>query len=131
MNKVIICGRLTKDAEVRTSQSGKQIARYTLAVDRYNSDADYISCVAFGKNAEFAEKYLSKGTKILIEGSIKTGSYTNKDNKKVYTTDVIVDRHEFVEKKADNNNNTNTPPKEDDYSFTNIPEAEMNALPFN
>lgn len=129
MNKVILCGRLCKEPEIRTTQDGKQIARYSLAVDRFKEGADFISIVAFGKSAEFAERYLHKGMKILIEGSIRTGSYENKEGKKIYTTDVIADRHEFVEKKSDN---TEAPKKEDDdFSFMNIPEAEMNSLPFN
>lgn len=110
MNKVILVGRLTRDPEVRYS-SGEQamaIARYTLAVDRRlrgntNSDqptADFINIVAFGKDGEFAEKYLRKGMRILVEGRIQTGSYTNKDGQKVYTTDVVVERHEFVESKG-------------------------------
>ena len=108
MNKVILMGRLTRDPEVRYSQ-GEQpmaIARYSLAVDRrFNRNsqdgqtADFINCVAFGRNGEFAEKYLHKGTKILAEGRIQTGSYTNKDGQKVYTTDVIVEDQEFAESK--------------------------------
>lgn len=108
MNKVILMGRLTRDPEIRYSQSGDgqmAVARYTLAVDRrFNRNgeqtADFISCVAFGKSAEFAEKYLKQGTKIAITGRIQTGSYTNKDGNKVYTTDVIVEEQEFAESKA-------------------------------
>jgi single-strand DNA-binding protein len=111
MNKVILMGRLARDPDVRYSQNGDSpmaIARYTLAVDRRfsrgngsNSEqtADFISCVAFGKSGEFAEKYLHKGTKIAITGRIQTGSYTNKDGQKVYTTDVIVEEQEFAESK--------------------------------
>ena len=106
MNKVILMGRLTRDPEIRWSQGDNQmaIARYTLAVDRrYNRNdgqtADFISCTAFSHNAEFAEKYLKQGTKIVIVGRIQTGSYTNKDGNKVYTTDVIVDEQEFAESK--------------------------------
>ena len=108
MNKVILIGRLTKDPDVRytTSQDPKAVARYTIAVDRNvkNSDvstqADFISCVAFGKPGEFAEKHLSKGMKIAIEGRIQTGSY-EKDGRKVYTTDVVVERHEFCDPKRE------------------------------
>lgn len=109
MNKVILMGRLTRDPEVRYSQGENPmaIARYSLAVDRRfnrnNQDgqtADFINCVAFGKNGEFAEKYLKKGTKILVEGRIQTGSYTNKDGVKVYTTDVVVENQEFAESKG-------------------------------
>ena len=107
MNKVILMGRLTRDPEIRYSQSGDgqmAVARYTLAVDRrFNRNgeqtADFISCVAFGKSAEFAEKYLRQGTKIVVEGRIQTGSYTNKEGQKVYTTDVVVENQEFAESK--------------------------------
>lgn len=103
MNKVILIGRLTADPETMTAQSGTVIARYRLAVDRqFKKDgqptADFISCVAFGKNAEFAGKYLQKGTKIAVEGKIQTGSY-EKDGVKHYTTDIVVDHHEFCESK--------------------------------
>lgn len=106
MNKVILIGRLTKDPEIRYGTSGSAFGRYTLAVDRrFKKDgeqsADYISCKVFGKAAEFAEKYLRKGTKIAIEGRIQTDSYTNKDGSKVYTTDIVVDSQEFCEKKSD------------------------------
>ena len=107
MNKVILMGRLTRDPEVRYSQgeNAMAIARYTLAVDRRfnrNNDdqtADFIGCVAFGRAGEFAEKYLHKGTKIAVTGRIQTGSYTNKDGVKVYTTDVVVEDQEFAESK--------------------------------
>ena len=108
MNKVILMGRLTRDPEVRYSQgeNAMAIARYTLAVDRRfnrNNDeqtADFISCVAFGRSGEFAEKYFHKGTKIAVTGRIQTGSYTNKDGVKVYTTDVVVEDQEFAESKS-------------------------------
>lgn len=107
MNKVILMGRLTRNPDIRYSQGENQtcIARYTLAVDRRfrrdgNQDADFISCVTFGKSAEFAEKYLKQGTKIAISGRIQTGSYTNRDGVKVYTTEVVVEDQEFAESKA-------------------------------
>lgn len=104
-NKVILTGRLTKDPEVRYSQGENAmcIARYNLAVDRRGKDkeTDFISCVAFGKSGEFAEKYLRKGMKILVSGRIQTGSYKNKDGQTVYTTDVVVEEHEFCESKKD------------------------------
>ena len=110
MNKVILMGRLTREPDVRYSQNADgsmAVARYTLAVDRRrgrNSDneqsADFISCVAFGRSGEFAEKYLKQGTKIVISGRIQTGSYTNRDGAKVYTTDVVVEEHDFAESKA-------------------------------
>ena len=106
MNKVILMGRLTRDPEVRYSagDNSMAIARYTLAVDRRfkrdgEATADFIGCVAFGRSAEFAEKYLKQGTKIAITGRIQTGSYTNKDGNKVYTTEVVVEEQEFAESK--------------------------------
>ena len=110
MNKVILMGRLTRDPDIRYSQAAEPlaIARYTLAVDRRfqrrdnsgnEQTEDFISCVAFGKNGEFAEKYLKQGTKIAIIGRIQTGSYTNKDGNKVYTTEVVVEEQEFAESK--------------------------------
>ena len=97
MNRVILSGRITRDPSIINGNT--TVANYTLAVDRDKENADFISCVAFSKQAEFAEKYLKKGMKILVEGRINTGSYTDKNGKVVYTTDVIIDRHEFVEKK--------------------------------
>ena len=114
MNKVILMGRLTREPDVRVSQGEKPItiARYTLAVDRRGrSDsggqtADFISCVAFDRSAEFAEKYLHQGTKVVVSGRIQTGSYTNKDGQKVYTTDVVVEDQEFAESKNSANGGT-------------------------
>lgn len=129
MNKVILMGRLTKDPEVRYSQGENPmaIAKYNLAVDRRGKkdEADFISCTAFGKSAEFAEKYLHKGTKIMIEGRIQTGKYTDKEGKTQYTTTVIVDGHEFAESK---NQQKATPEQNDE--FMNIPEG-VDELPFN
>ena len=109
MNKVILMGRLTRDPEIRYTQGDNSmcIARYTLAVDRrFNrnagndgNNADFIPCVAFGRSGEFAEKYLKKGTKMAITGRIQTGSYTNKDGVKVYTTEVVIEDQEFAESK--------------------------------
>lgn len=144
MNKVILCGRLTKDPEVRYSSGDKQtaIARYNLAVDRRfksqgeEQTADFINCVVFGRGAEFAEKYLHQGTKIIAEGRIQTGSYINKDGKRVYTTDVVVENQEFAESKAASNNSYK---KENGYKpepaqaadgFMNIPDAIEDELPF-
>lgn len=120
MNKVILMGRLTRDPDVRysTTQNGEQlaIARYTLAVDRRftrrngaddQQTADFISIKAFGKSGEFADKYLRQGTKIMVTGRIETGSYTNKEGQKVYTTEVVVDEQEFCESKNKENNNIN------------------------
>ena len=139
MNKTVLIGRLTKDPEVRYSQ-GEQptaIARYTLAVDRKfkkegEQTADFISCVAFGKLGEFAEKYLKKGTKIALVGHIQTGSYTKEDGSKVYTTDIIVDECEFAESKGASSNNTDGHPSGFDPS--NIPDTPADtdmALPWN
>ena len=109
MNKVILMGRLTRDPEVRYSQgeNSTAIARYTLAVDRRfrrNNDgeqtADFIGCVAFGRSAEFAEKYFRQGLKVIVTGRIQTGSYTNKEGQKVYTTDVVVEDQEFADSKG-------------------------------
>ena len=120
MNKVILMGRLTRDPEVRYSQGGENslaIARYTLAVDRRfkrNGDdqtADFIGCVAFGRNAEFAEKYFHQGTKLVVTGRIQTGSYTNRDGQKVYTTEVVVEDQEFAESKSSRDGAAYYPPK--------------------
>ena len=138
MNKVILMGRLTRDPEVRYSQGENSlaIARYTLAVDRRfrrdgDQSADFIGCVAFGRQAEFAEKYLRQGTKIAISGRIQTGSYTNRDGQKVYTTDVVVEDQEFAESKgAGNNNDGNGKNNMDSDGFMNIPD-DMEELPFH
>ena len=127
MNTVILMGRLTRDADIRQSQGEKPVtvARYTLAVDRKGKDAgaDFINMVSFGKTAEFIEKYVHKGTKIVTKGRIQTGSY-EKDGKKIYTTDVIAEEVEFAEsKKAQEETNAL-----DD--FVNVPEANMDELPF-
>ena len=129
-------GRLTRDPEIRYSEN-TAVARYTLAVDRrFRRDgdqqtADYIGCVAFGKLAEFAEKYLSKGTKVVVTGRIQTGSYTNKDGQKVYTTDVVVEECEFAESK-NNGGSTRTSPtaKTDAEGFMQVDESQEE-LPFN
>ena len=141
MNKVILMGRLTRDPDVRYTQGNEPmaIARYTLAVDRKGKkqqgdiEADFISCITFGKNAEFAEKYLKQGTKIAVVGRIQTGSYTNKDGIKVYTTDVVVEEHEFAESKnASGNSMPGRPaPQTDGDGFMNIPDGlEDEGLPF-
>lgn len=139
MNKVILIGRVVRDADIRYSQGANAtcVARYTLAVDRKfkqegQPTADFINCIAFGKLGEFAEKYLRQGTKIAIEGRIQTGSYTNKDGNKVYTTDVIVEGHEFCESKSNQNQsqqNNNPAPNSD--GFISIPDGIENELPFN
>lgn len=149
MNKVILMGRLTKDPEVRysTGENGTAIARYTLAVDRrYKQNgqqtADFIPCIAFGKSGEFAERYFRKGTKITIAGRIQTGSYTNKDGNKVYTTDVVVEEQEFAESKnASSDRETRDEAalhqsgygssSTGDEGFMTIPDGIDEELPFN
>lgn len=152
MNKVILVGRLTRDPDVRysTGENATAVARYTLAVDRRfgrrdgEQNADFIGCVAFGKSAEFAEKYLRQGLKIAISGRIQTGSYTNKDGQKVYTTDVVVEDQEFVESKAASEANRSeyssapapaserpSPSAASGDGFMNIPDGIDEELPFN
>ena len=152
MNKVILMGRLTREPDVRYSQNSDgsmAVARYTLAVDRRrartNSDgaeqtADFISCVAFGRSAEFAEKYFHQGLKVVVTGRIQTGSYTNKDGQRVYTTDVVVENQEFAESKAASANNAGgyqqaapsrpEPTQAAGDGFMNIPDAIEEELPF-
>lgn len=145
MNKVVLMGRLTKDPDVRYTEGSdsKAIARYTLAVDRKTKDAngnrqaDFITCVAFGKSGEFAEKYLHKGMKICISGRIQTGSYTNKDGNKVYTTDVVVEEHDFCEGKSTDSTAQTAPAQTTAGaqsamdSFMQIPDGIDEVLPFN
>ena len=145
MNKVVLMGRLTRNPDVRYSQGEKAtcVARYTLAVNRRfrrdgEQDADFINCVAFGRQGEFAEKYLKQGTKIVISGRIQTGSYTNRDGVKVYTTDVVVEECEFAESKnAAGENSGFTPSDRPSPSsaagdgFMNIPDGIDEELPFS
>lgn len=148
MNKVILMGRLTRDPEVRYSQgdTSTAVARYSLAVDRRfsrNNDennTDFINIVAFGKAGEFAEKYLRKGTKVLVTGRIQTGSYTNKDGVKIYTTDVVAEDQEFAESKNSSGNDggfagnrSQSAPSNGgmDNGFMNIPDGIEEGLPFN
>ena len=135
MNKVVLMGRLTKDPNVRYSQGENQtcVVRFTLAVDRRRAKnqeqaTDFISCVVFGKTAEFAEKYAKKGTKFVVAGRIQTGSYQNKEGQTVYTTDVVVEEMEFAESKNNSSTTSNTAPVSDDgLDF----EAVTDELPFN
>ncbi len=152
MNKVILMGRLTRDPEVRYSagENALAIARYTLAVDRRfrrdgEASADFISCVSFGRTAEFAEKYFRQGLKIAVTGRIQTGSYTNREGQKVYTTEVVVEEQEFAESKSSSDSyvashpQTNTAPAPSMPSpsaasadgFMNIPDGIDEELPFN
>lgn len=146
MNKVVLMGRLTRDPDVRYSQGETPlaIARYTLAVDRRfkrngEQDADFINCVAFGRTAEFAEKYLKQGTKMVVSGRIQTGSYTNRDGVKVYTTEVVIEEQEFAESKAVSDSHVNrsaSQPAAPDMAdssaegFMNIPDEIGGELPF-
>ena len=137
MNKVILIGRLTKDVEMNNG-----VGKYSLAVDRkFKKDgeptADFINCTVFGKSAEFAQKYFKKGTKIAVVGRIQTGSYTNKDGVKVYTTDVIVEEQEFAESKATSGNANNTTSQNVNANasatdtFMNVPDGlDSEELPF-
>lgn len=142
MNKVILMGRLTRDPDVRYTQGEEPmaIARFTLAVDRRDkrdgeASADFPSCVCFRRTAEFIEKYAHQGTKLVVVGRIQTGSYTNRDGQKVYTTDVVVEEAEFAESKAAADRNTQqTPPPSPDTGadgFMNIPDGIEEELPFD
>ena len=138
MNRVILCGRLVRDAEVRYSQGANPmaVAKFTLAVDRkFKKDGeqsvDFINCTAFGKTAEVIEKYVTKGTKIAVVGHIQTGSYTNKDGQKVYTTDVVIDELEFCESRSSQQSNSQPAPAPNDAEWMNIPSGVDESLPFN
>lgn len=131
MNRIILLGRLTADPEVRYSQDGMCVAKFTLAVDRKvkkegQPTADFIRCTAFGKGGEFAEKYLKKGTKIALEGHWQTGSYKNQEGVMIYTNDCIVDQMEFAESKKSEQTTQTT-----DDGFMNIPDGIAEELPFN
>lgn len=140
MNKCVLMGRLTRDPEIRVNND-KTVARFSIAVDRRfkrdgdDQTADFINCVAFGKTAEFVEKYAHKGTKFVVEGRIQTGSYTNKDGVRVYTTDIVVEQLEFAESKssADGNATGNTANSNatNNTSFMDIPDDLSEELPFN
>lgn len=139
MNKVILMGRLVRDVDVRYSQGENPmaIARYTLAVDRKfkrdgEPNADFINCIAFGKNGEFAEKYLHKGIKILVEGRWQSGNYTNREGQKVYTNDCVVESCEFAESKnASQSERPQSAPQTDSDGFMRIPDGIDEELPFN
>ncbi len=140
MNKAILVGRLTRDPELRygKGENGTAVARYTIAVDRrFKRDneptADFIPCVVFGRSAEFAEKYFRQGMRISVSGRIQTGSYTNKDGVKVYTTEVIVEEQEFAESKAESGTSEGETPEmiQGNDGFMNIPDGIDGELPFN
>lgn len=137
MNKVVLMGRLTRDPEVRYSagENATTIARYTLAVNRrFKRDneqgADFIPCVVFGKPAEFTEKYFRQGMQVTISGRIQTGSYTNREGRKVYTTEVVVEEQEFAESKR-NGSTQQEPPADTGDGFMNIPDGIEEELPFS
>ena len=138
MNKVLICGRLTRDPDVRYTQESqpKCIARITVAVDRKmkkdseENGADFIPCVAFGKTAEFIEKYLTKGIKVIVEGRWQTGSYVNKDGQKIYTHDCVIESVEFAESKKTEGETAQELPPMDADGFINVPEGIDEKLPF-
>lgn len=138
MNRVVLSGIVGGDSKIRESQSGMKVARYSLAVRRMTKkegeqDTDWISLIAFDKKADFAEKYVKKGTRLIVEGHITTGSYTNKDGQKVYTTDVVVDNQEFAESKKNAENqrsevsNHSEAPND---GFVNVPDGIDEELPF-
>lgn len=142
MNKVILMGRLTRDPDIRYSQGEKAtaVARFSIAVDRrFKQDgqptADFINCLAFGKRAEFLEKYCRKGTKLVIEGSWQTGSYTNKDGNKVYTNECLIENCEFAESKSTAGNGNSNAEQPSNFAgndgFMNIPDGIEEELPFN
>lgn len=144
MNKVILMGNITRDPEMRYSQGNEPIcvARYTLAVDRRTGNgggrqtADFIQCVAFGKKGEFAEKYLKEGVKIAVAGRIQTGSYTDKDGRKIYTTEVVAEEQEFAESKSSSERRQQGQQENAGYTdagdgFMNIPEGIDEELPFS
>ena len=141
MNKVMLIGRLAKDPDVRIGTNNTTIARYTLAINRkYHKNneppADFIGCVALGKNGEFAEKYLHKGSKIAVTGRIQTGSYTNRDGQRVYTTDILIEEQEFAESKKNQSEEQSQPPvpspEQGADDFMSVPAfTEDDELPFS
>lgn len=133
MNKVIEMGRLTRDPEISSSTSGTTFARFSIAVDRRfkregEPDADFFNCTAFGKTAEFVEKYLQKGTKVLVTGRLQNNNYTNKDGQKVYDVRIMVEEMEFAESKKDNSQTTQDTQGTD---FLNVPDGLVEELPFS
>lgn len=136
MNSVQLVGRLTRDPEIKYTDGGSSVARFNIAVDRRykredGDNADFINCVAFGKTAEFIEKFFIKGKRIGVTGRIQTGSYTNNDGNKVYTTDVVVETAEFTESKSSNTNTDSPNTLADDDGFINSGDLIHEELPFN
>lgn len=137
LNTIIICGRLTRDPEIRNTGSDSCVARYTVAVDRTfkregDPDADFFNCTVFGKGADFADKYLSKGTKVIVQGRMQADNYTNKDGQKVYSWQLIVSSQEFAESKktAEENGAKPSGVKTDKNGYVDISEGIMEDLPF-
>lgn len=133
MNKVIEMGRLTRDPEISSSTSGTTFARFSIAVDRRfkkegEPDADFFNCTAFGKTAEFVEKYLQKGTKVLVTGRLQNNNYTNKEGQRVYDVRIMVEEMEFAESKKDNSQSAQDTQGSD---FLNVPEGLVEELPFS
>lgn len=132
MNLVILMGRICKDPDITSSQSGTTIARYSIAVDRRfkkegEPTADFFTCVSFGKQAEFVDRYLKKGTKIIVTGELQNNNYTNKDGQKVYDTRILTNNVEFAESKRETNESNNT----DTNDFLNVADGIATELPFN
>ena len=130
MNKVLLIARLCRDPEIRTGKDNLCVAKFTVACDRRGKDqeADFISCVAFGKTGEFVEKYFKKGMKVALEGRWQTGSYTNKEGQKVYTNDCVIEQCEFAESKKANEQTAPAAPQGDD--FMNLPADISDEIPF-
>lgn len=138
MNVLVMMGRLTKDADIRYTQDGKAVAGFSIAVDRRfkregQPDADFFNCTAFGKLAEFVEKYIHKGTKVVISGELQNNNYTNKEGHTVYNVQIIVNSIEFAESKkaAESNAPVENTPVQEESGFVNVPEGVDSMLPFN
>jgi single-strand DNA-binding protein len=135
MNKVIMMGRLTRDPEVRYSSEGNAVSKFSLAVDRRykregQPDADFFNCVAFGKTAEFTEKYLKKGTKVVLDGELQNNNYTNKEGQRVYGMQIVVNSLEFAESKSSSNSDRESTQQVDSNDFMNVPDVAEEELPF-
>jgi single-strand DNA-binding protein len=135
MNKAIMMGRLTRDPEVRYSSEGNAVSKFSLAVDRRykregQPDADFFNCVAFGKTAEFTEKYLKKGTKVVLDGELQNNNYTNKEGQRVYGIQIVVNSLEFAESKSSSNSDRDSTQQVDSNDFMNVPDVAEEELPF-
>ena len=130
MNKTISMGRLTAEPKISKTQTGKKLARFTLALDRIKEGADYPSFIAWEQKADFVEKFCHKGKRFLVEGRIQTGSYDDKDGKKVYTTDIVVENIEFADSKGENDGSEGQPTENQGDGFMNIPDGIDEEMPF-